>query len=168
MAKTGRPSTYTEEMGEEICRRVSQGESLRQVLFDPNMPTRGTVYGWREQFPEFAECLARAHEDAADWHAGKGLAELMECKGKTKEHVAAAREIAKYHLALAKVHDPQRYGDQSRFQVEHSGSVGQPMQVNLIITEHKAESKAIDASAKAIDVFPARFPLTESSENISQ
>ncbi|MGE4536181.1 MAG: hypothetical protein AB7D37_03805 [Desulfovibrio sp.] len=168
MAKTGRPSTFTEEMGEEICRRVSQGESLRQVLLDPDMPTRGTVYGWREQFPAFAECLARAHEDAADWHADAGLSVLREARGEPKEVVAACREIARYHLSLAKVHDPKRYGEQSKFQVEHSGSVGQPLQVNVIVSEYRQTPTALDASTEEIGVNAVAAVLAQPIKSISQ
>lgn len=42
----GRPSLYTEELGLDICKRLSQGESLRSICDDPEMPDRGTVLNW--------------------------------------------------------------------------------------------------------------------------
>jgi len=77
---------------------------------------------WADAVPEFAHNLARAREDCADWHADQGLVELQDSKGQSKEHVAAAREIARYHLSLARVIDPRRYSE--RVEVEHTGAVG--------------------------------------------
>jgi hypothetical protein len=42
----GRPSTYTEEIAEEILARLAQGESLRFICKDEHMPERRTVAGW--------------------------------------------------------------------------------------------------------------------------
>ena len=154
-AKVGRPSSFTEEVGDEICRLISEGNSMRQVCLQPGMPTRETLMRWAEAVPEFQSALARARETCADWHADQGLAELQQCKGQSKEHVAAAREIAKYHLSLARVIDSKRYGDQSRFQVEHSGTVG-PMKV--IVNVVRSES-----TPKLIDVSPANNALPESA-----
>lgn len=128
---------------------------MRQVCLQPGMPTRETLMRWAEAVPEFQSALTRAREACADWHADQGLAELQQCKGKSKEHVAAAREIARFHLSLAKVIDPKRYGDQSRFQVEHSGTVG-PMQVIVNVVR-------ADPTPEAIDVSPANDALPESA-----
>lgn len=44
--KKGRPSSYNEKLALEICRRISEGESLRSVCRDDSMPDRGTVHDW--------------------------------------------------------------------------------------------------------------------------
>lgn len=147
----GRPSGYSVELGERICQGVASGKSLRQVLLEPGMPSRAAIHRWIDQYTEFRENLGRARETAADWHADKGLEELLESKGQSKEAVAAAREIAKYHMGLAKVHDPKRYGDQARFEVEHSGSVQGMGAVCINITAAQA-APVLAACAPVLDV----------------
>ena len=46
MPGPGRPSKFTPEIANEICRRIVSGESLRSVCFSENMPSRETVYQW--------------------------------------------------------------------------------------------------------------------------
>ena len=147
-ATAGRPSTYTESVAREICRLIAEGNSMRRVCLMSGMPDRGTLLKWADVVPEFAHNLARAREDCADWHADQGLEELHDSKGQTKEHVAAARELAKYHLSLARVIDPRRYSE--RFEVEHSGAIqGGLGPVIISITAHAP------AVVSAIDVLPA-------------
>jgi hypothetical protein len=38
--------SYTPELADLICTRLSEGESLRSICRDPGMPTEGTVRGW--------------------------------------------------------------------------------------------------------------------------
>lgn len=44
--KTGRPSLYSPELAEIILDRLIEGESLRSICRDSNMPSRGTVLKW--------------------------------------------------------------------------------------------------------------------------
>lgn len=44
--KSGPASIYTQELGEEICRRMMEGESVRQICKDENMPHRNTLLNW--------------------------------------------------------------------------------------------------------------------------
>lgn len=44
--KIGRPSVYSEEIGETILARLADGESLRSICNDPDMPARSTVATW--------------------------------------------------------------------------------------------------------------------------
>ena len=42
----GRPSLYTREIADEICRRMSKGETVRSIGRDPAMPEENTIRGW--------------------------------------------------------------------------------------------------------------------------
>lgn len=44
--KMGRPSTFTDETFETICRRLADGKTLLQICRDPEMPNRETVRRW--------------------------------------------------------------------------------------------------------------------------
>ncbi len=63
----GRPTTYTQELGQAICGRISQGESLRSICKEEGMPHISTVMKWnldldKKQFSEQYEaaCNTRA------------------------------------------------------------------------------------------------------------
>lgn len=53
---------YSEEIAALILRRIANGESLRAICDDKNMPDRGTVLRWVDDHPEFATGYARARD----------------------------------------------------------------------------------------------------------
>ena len=63
--KTGRPTLYTEELGEELCSRMGEGQSLTEAC-DSLGIGRSTALGWAEKSPEFASRLTRAREALAE------------------------------------------------------------------------------------------------------
>lgn len=59
----GRPSMHTPEMASEICRRLANGESLRQICRTPGMPDESTVREWaRNDHEGFSPHYERARE----------------------------------------------------------------------------------------------------------
>tara|TARA_R110000744_G_scaffold13589_7_gene39432 strand:- start:596 stop:1039 length:444 start_codon:yes stop_codon:yes gene_type:complete len=46
VAKLGRPTTYTDELANEIVKRLSEGESLLAICRDQHMPDRSTIHDW--------------------------------------------------------------------------------------------------------------------------
>lgn len=67
--KGGRPSKYTPELVDEICRRLSLGEGLAQICRDDDMPSQTIVYQWLQRHPEFLERYTYAREEQAETHA---------------------------------------------------------------------------------------------------
>ena len=63
---TGRPSGFTQDIADKICERIADGESLRSICRDPEMPSTSSVCKWLGQFDSFAEQYARARELQAD------------------------------------------------------------------------------------------------------
>lgn len=45
-SKLGRPTSYTDEIGLEICERLANGESLRSICLDSHLPHKATVFRW--------------------------------------------------------------------------------------------------------------------------
>ena len=45
---TGRPSSYSEAVANEICQRMTTGQGLLRICADDHMPDRATVYRWLE------------------------------------------------------------------------------------------------------------------------
>lgn len=66
--KTGRPTVYTEELGDYICNELVSGRSLRSICTDEGVPPVGTVLRWLAQdlHVGFREQYAKARELQAD------------------------------------------------------------------------------------------------------
>jgi hypothetical protein len=66
IAGEGRPTEYTEEIGETIWGRIVDGESLRRICADAGMPDEATVLGWVSSHGKFRDGYELAHEFAVD------------------------------------------------------------------------------------------------------
>lgn len=45
-AKTGRPTSYTDAIGDSICEKLAEGVSLNRICKAEDMPHRATVHRW--------------------------------------------------------------------------------------------------------------------------
>ena len=61
-------------MGDTICGRIAEGESLRKICQDDWMPDRVTIYRWLAADPDFCNQYTRAREDQADTLADEIIA----------------------------------------------------------------------------------------------
>ena len=61
-------SSFTQELADELCRRLTEGRSLRSICLDEDMPAKSTVLGWlaRNEHPGFLDQYACAREIQAD------------------------------------------------------------------------------------------------------
>lgn len=65
----GRPTKYTDDLRDEICVRMAEGESLRSICRDEKMPALSTVLLWVTEDREgFSVHYARARESQAHTH----------------------------------------------------------------------------------------------------
>jgi hypothetical protein len=62
----GRPSDYTLETATIICNRLADGESLRAICVDDDMPNKSTVFRWLIVNDIFRDQYARAREAQAE------------------------------------------------------------------------------------------------------
>lgn len=58
----GRPSSYTQEIADEICERLARGEPLARICEDDHIPHFSTVYRWERDNDDFREASLRARE----------------------------------------------------------------------------------------------------------
>ena len=151
--KPGRPAIYTEALGLEICRRLSEGESLLRICKDPAMPSRPTVHLWVLNDPAFSASYARARELQADrmldeceaiaddatydWaeRQSRGEASVLA----DYEHIQRSRLRVDTRKWIAARMAPWKYGDRVAVDQHVTGSVAH---------EHKHEhTLAADAEA---------------------
>lgn len=79
----GAVSTYCPVTAREICRRVAEGESVKRICEDPDMPSFSTVYLWRRTIPDFAQQLKAARETLAERFCDDGWDLAMQATPET-------------------------------------------------------------------------------------
>lgn len=128
--KMGRPTKYTDELAEYICERIADGDSLRGICSDPDMPDRETVRRWKFESENFRGLFAQAREQAADSYADRMLAycDRFE-RAESITEVQGLKEASQNLRWLAGVTKPRVYGDLQK--LEHSGAGGSPLRVMI-------------------------------------
>lgn len=64
--KNGRPEIYSDELALEVCNRIADGNSLRKVCLDEEMPSKTTVFRWIRDHKEFRDQYAHACEERSE------------------------------------------------------------------------------------------------------
>lgn len=124
---TGRPSSYSKAIEDQIVERMIDGESLVSICRDPAMPSRMTVYRWFDEHPAFDARCARAREALADYLVDK--IEQMASETNEENHQSQKVKISTAQWRAMKM-APRLYGDK-RFN-ENTGKDGGP-----IVTENR-------------------------------
>lgn len=134
--KRGRPpgDAFTQEIADEICSRLSKGETLVDICKDEWMPATRTVYLWKDVHPEFDTQFVRAREIGFDLIAN----DCVSIADNTTPDADVQRDRLRVEtrLKLLAKWDPRRYGDKQ--QVEHSGSMTLEQ---LVVGSQKAEDQ---------------------------
>jgi hypothetical protein len=66
----GRPSKFTQELADEICNRLSHGETLRSIIASStHLPERRTIYAWLDAQQDFQLQYKKARAEQADYYA---------------------------------------------------------------------------------------------------
>jgi len=137
----GRPSDFTQDTADAICSRLTEGESLRSICRDDQMPGSSTVFQWLAKHQSFAEQYARAVDARTDAMAEEILQISDDGRNDTFEdesghestnHDVIARsrlrvDTRKWLMARMA---PKKYGDRVVQQVE--GPNGGPVQIQRI------------------------------------
>lgn len=109
--------TFTQKLFDEICERIAEGESLRDICASKKMPNRSSVFKWLAGNEELSDQYARARE-------AQGDGEFDEIRkiatAATPENVQVARlQIDALKWRAGKLR-PKVYGD--KLDLNHSGS----------------------------------------------
>jgi len=135
----GRPSSFTQEVADEICRRLAQGEPLAQICRDDNMPAVRTVSDWKKASEAFSADFVRAREEGFDQIAADCLDIADETSNDTlstehgdrpnTEWISRSKLRIETRLKLLAKWDPKRYGE--KITQEHTGPEGAPLTINV-------------------------------------
>ena len=135
---TGRPSTYTQEIADEICAGLAEGKSLRTVCSADHLPALRTIFNWLSTKEDFLHQYTRAKEesadaltdemlDIADDGSNDWMANNSDEEGKLNyqingEHIQRSRLRIETRKWLSSKLKPKKYGD--KITTEHAGSLG--------------------------------------------
>ncbi|ALW86321.1 hypothetical protein AUC43_15260 [Hymenobacter sedentarius] len=104
----GRPTLYTPELARQICDLVAEGNSLRKICQDDDLPSRRTILNWMTTYPEFL----RQYEAA---YKVQMLVIFDELKDIVDEcdvvEIAKVREQLKLRQWLLKIQEPKKFGE---------------------------------------------------------
>lgn len=157
-----RATIYTEELAALICERLADGESLRTICADPDMPAKSTVFQWltdnelfrtkythaREAQADalFDEMLDIADDGSNDWMEKRngdgeniGWQENGEALRRSQLRVATRQWMASKLL-------PKKYGD--KVTNIHEGG-DKPIDVNTVSDRERAKAMALLATKAA-------------------
>ena len=106
----GRPTLYTQALAANITEQLANGRSLAQILSQPGMPSKQTVYSWLHTNREFMDHYVRAREEQADYFADQCIEIADATVGMDSAGVAAARVRIEARKWRASVLKPKVYG----------------------------------------------------------
>lgn len=122
-----------------ILKRIAEGESLRAICEDADMPTRETVRVWLGDDQEFSVQYARAHIEQAEYWVDKIKQVVTEKpamvdaeNGGDTNHKAGGSRVDTGYVAWQRLQadsykwfasklNPKKYGD--KIETEHSGGM---------------------------------------------
>lgn len=114
----GQPTTFTQEIADEICQELAEGKSLRTVCEPEHMPAVKTIFNWMRTNEQFLQQYTRAKQESADAMAEEILDIADEASNKIMgddksdgARLQAERlriETRKFLMAKMK---PKKYGD---------------------------------------------------------
>ncbi len=125
-----RHSSYTPEIAEQICSRLTCGASVRSICDDDDMPSDTTVFRWLASIPAFREQYARARETRGDARFERIDDVVQDMRNGVIDSNQARVEIDAIKWQCGK-EAPKRYGD--KLTAELSGPDGGAIPTKVIV-----------------------------------
>lgn len=159
--KPGRPSSYEQEVADAICERIANGEPLREICREDEMPAWRTVYNWQEANPEFKARIAQARElgeeaiiqDCLTIADTPLIGEEVEesengLKVKRGDMLGHRKLQIETRLKLLAKWNPRKWGE--KVDLNHGGQEGNPVQVKAKVVMIPAKVPA-ETSTKPLE-----------------
>ncbi len=130
---------FSQEVADAICERISNGESLRAICDDEQMPAASTVFKWLTEQQTFSEQYARAREAQADALfddildiADDARNDWMERRGEEDagwtangEHIQCSKLRVDARKWMAGKLKPKKYGDKQEIDLTVNGALAE-------------------------------------------
>ena len=123
----GRPTIFTEILAAKICQRIADGESIRAICSDPNMPSTTAIFRWiaNGKYDGFRQLYEASMQIRLET-LGDGLIELADAP--IERNAAGAIDSAAVQMRRLQIETrrwilskllPRKYGD--RMGLDHQG-----------------------------------------------
>jgi hypothetical protein len=128
---------FSQKLFDTICERIAQGQSLREISKDPDMPSQVSFFKWVGNDEKLAKQYARAREAQADLIFDEILEIADDARNDymartedgedfqtlNHEHVQRSRLRIDARKWMAGKLAPKKYGDKLEANLNHSGGV---------------------------------------------
>ena len=155
--KTGRPTSYTKDKADEICRMIENGLTLNSISKLDGMPEISTIYNWQDAHPEFMETYARARARKADT-----IADMIQEEAFNAHDAQIGRlRIDALKWTASKL-APKKYGD--KVEIEQTGQQNFKISFNVPERENAPLHAPVPlealpaATPQIIDISPESIP----------
>lgn len=102
----GRPTKYSKELVSNICVKIANGKSLREICKEKTMPALSSIFLWLSEYTEFSDQYARAKEEQSELFAD----EIVEIADNEPDPQRARVKIDARKWVASKL-KPKKYGD---------------------------------------------------------
>ncbi len=135
----GRPTIYTEEMAQEICDRLANGESLTKICRDEHVAAQTTIFNWLDENKQFLKKYVRARKRQAEIYADETVQipddlhddvnRFSEGEGRKIpfDELRSLTDLAKLRVNARQWHAsklrPKKYGDKLQSTVKSEGKL---------------------------------------------
>lgn len=152
---------FSQQLANDICRRIIGGESLASICDEEGMPSTSTVMYWRHTKPDFKiqyeaareaqadaifeELLTIADDGTNDWmmvQKGKDFVPVVD-----KEHIARSRVRLDTRFRMLEKMNSRRYG--AKVELDHRSGDGTMSPKNMSDEQKAAKISNILARAEA-------------------
>lgn len=113
--KRGNVSKFTTALADEICKRISSGETMTSICTDSHMPNPATVWRWGQEHETFAQDIACARNRGYDAIADECV---RIADGRDGDDPQSRRIRVETRLKLLAKWDPKRYGERIEQHIE--------------------------------------------------
>ena len=110
----GRPTTYTQKMADDFCKRITEGQTITRACKDLGISLMA-IYRWRDKYPEFRERYTRAKEDQATSLISQLVDEFQD--NLTNENALAARTKSDLYRWIAARQNPAEFSDVKKIEL---------------------------------------------------
>jgi hypothetical protein len=169
--KMGRPSEFSQEIMAEICERMAEGKSLRQICEDAEMPNRRTIMRWVKNDDAAKKLYDAAQVDRMHWYADEIVNIAYDTSKDTitgnagqplcnHEWIARSRlKVDSLKFLMAKL-APRTYGDKLPENVaEKTGDLAELMK------EIDGRSRSITVGWQKVERVIVKPPLMDGAGN---
>src|SRR4051812_16054627 len=112
----GRPSDYSTELTDDICRQIAEGMSMQEICSRPEMPHVATVYRWLQRHAGFRDTYVSARERQAHTIADRAVAMALDGDRVISDPQAAKVQLDAIKWTAARL-APKVYGNKAEITI---------------------------------------------------